>query len=77
LTPRAIEGVVRFHDALAEAMADGPPSEIPNLKSEISNLKSQISDLKSQTSSGAAPPAADLRSAVRLLVQHLTEPEAV
>jgi 3-hydroxyisobutyrate dehydrogenase-like beta-hydroxyacid dehydrogenase len=77
VTPRVIEGIVKFHDALAEALADGPPSEIPNLKSEISNLKSQISDLKSQTSSGAAPPAADLRSAVRLLVQHLTEPEAV
>jgi 3-hydroxyisobutyrate dehydrogenase-like beta-hydroxyacid dehydrogenase len=72
VTPRAIDGVVRFHRALAEAMAEEPPPGAPG-------LISRMPDVKSGAPSGEPPPpaAADLPATVRLFADRLTERDVI
>jgi hypothetical protein len=91
VTPRVIEGVVKFHEALAEAMGEQPVSLSPVLGG-VGGREGHLPEHRATNGNGkspsrASPPgtgerenaaaAHDLPSAVRAIADHLTERETV
>jgi 3-hydroxyisobutyrate dehydrogenase-like beta-hydroxyacid dehydrogenase len=83
LTPRAIEGIVRFHEVLAESFENRPPS--PGTPGEGGGEGSSANGVEKtltpalfrSTGRGGNAASPDLVSTVRLIAHHLTEPEVV